>query len=325
MTTGLMLDKTLTLRVGEFDTPALAAGDVRLAPEWAGLCGSDLHVLHTGAWVDYWPAVLGHEVIGTVTDPGTSTLAVGTRVIADSRYACGNCADCARSARFCGALTWLGESRPGGFATQLDVTATRVSVVPDGLASDVAVLAEPLAVVMRALDAVHEAPSTILLLGYGPIGALTHREAVRRWPEAAISVSEPAAHRAAGAALAGADVLSDSPQDSGFDLVIDAAGFPGAVRAAFSAARRGGSVLLVAIGDHPIGLTSQEFVEKGVSLFGGIGFDDGDIDRALVVLAANPDAFADIVTHRIDLTAFPEFLGNLAGANAGKVLIRCQA
>jgi threonine dehydrogenase-like Zn-dependent dehydrogenase len=34
--------------------------------EWAGVCGSDLHVMRTGAWVTEWPATLGHEIYGRV-------------------------------------------------------------------------------------------------------------------------------------------------------------------------------------------------------------------------------------------------------------------
>ncbi|MCU1444499.1 alcohol dehydrogenase catalytic domain-containing protein [Cryobacterium sp.] len=324
MTTGLMLERDLTVRVGPVELPARAAGDVRIRPEWAGLCGSDLHVFSTGAWVDYWPAVLGHEVVGTVSASDDPAVPVGTRVVADSRYGCGDCADCARSARFCANLTWLGETRPGGYATELDVPAGTVYPVPAGLDLDVAVLAEPLAVVLRALDGVTTRPDRVLVLGCGPIGALIVTELQHRFPAAAVAVSEPQPARAEAATRLGATVVA-APAPDAYDLVIDAAGFPGAVAAAFAAVRRGGTVLVVAIGDHPIPFTAQQLVEKGVTLMGGIGFDDEDLPRALAALAERPQRYAGLVTHRVDLTAFPEFLATMPGLNTGKVIVRCQA
>ncbi|MET4638059.1 alcohol dehydrogenase catalytic domain-containing protein [Mycetocola sp. 2940] len=324
MTTALLLDRDLTVRVGTVDLPARAPGDVRIRPEWAGLCGSDLHVFGTGAWVDYWPAVLGHEVVGVVSASDDPGVPVGSRVVADSRYGCGDCSDCTRSPRFCANLTWLGESRPGGYATEMDVPSGRVYPVPAGLELDVAVLAEPLAVVLRALDGVAVEPDRVLVLGCGPIGALILTELSRRFPSAAVSVSEPQPARAQAASQLGATVVT-TPDPDAYDVVIDAAGFPGALGVAFSAVRRGGTVLVVAIGAHPIPFTAQELVEKGITLMGGIGFDDEDLPRALAALAEAPERYAGLVTHRVDLTAFPDFLGSLPGLNTGKVLVRCQA
>ncbi len=65
-THALLLDRELTLRTGPRELPEPKPGEVLVRVEWAGVCGSDLHVLRTGDWVSYWPATLGHEVAGTV-------------------------------------------------------------------------------------------------------------------------------------------------------------------------------------------------------------------------------------------------------------------
>ncbi len=70
-TDALLLDQQLALSLGTRELPAPAPGEALVRVAWAGVCGSDLHVLETGAWVAYWPATLGHEVAGVVQDcPG---------------------------------------------------------------------------------------------------------------------------------------------------------------------------------------------------------------------------------------------------------------
>lgn len=336
MPSALLLTEDLTVTVAGWSPPAPGPGDIVVRTEFAGLCGSDLHVLGTGAWVEYWPAVLGHEVVGVVADGGTSDLAPGTRVVVDSRIPCRDCADCARSPRLCGSLTWLGESRPGGFASELVVPAASAVVVPAGLAADVAVLAEPLAVAMSALDLVPAspvAPATVLVQGYGPVGALLHAEVGRRWPEAQVLVVEPQALRRDLAAGYGAEIdrspgtaaVDPAPRSAGVDLVIDAAGYPDSVVDALARVRRGGTILLVALGGAPLGLSSQDLVEKGVTVSGSIGFEDRHLPAALAALAADPDRFRGLVSHRVPLSAFAAFLRDGGHRAAAKVVVECDA
>jgi threonine dehydrogenase-like Zn-dependent dehydrogenase len=125
----MLLESDLSLRLADVALPPRAPGDVRIRTEWTGLCGSDLHVLSTGAWVSSWPAQLGHEVVGIVSESDDPELPVGTRVVPDSRIPCRACPDCARSVRFCRNLTWLGESRPGGYGTEFDVPGSSLARV----------------------------------------------------------------------------------------------------------------------------------------------------------------------------------------------------
>jgi threonine dehydrogenase-like Zn-dependent dehydrogenase len=191
----LLLDRDLSLRLGERELPAPAPGELLVRVEWAGICGSDLHVLRTGDWVTSWPATLGHEVAGIVEASPGGELPAGARVVIDSRVPCGSCAGCAASPQLCENLAWFGEACPGGFASHVLVPAGRVAACPDDLEPAVAVLAEPLAVAMHAVSRVSEPPGRAVIFGYGPIGALVHLELTRRWPGTTVSVAEPVAAR----------------------------------------------------------------------------------------------------------------------------------
>ncbi len=324
-TAALLLDRELSLRAGQRELPEPRPGELLVRVEWAGVCGSDLHVLRTGDWVTYWPATLGHEVAGTVESCPGGELPAGTRVVIDSRVPCGTCAGCAVGPNRCERLAWVGEAHPGGFAGHLVVTADRVVACPDGLEAPVAVLAEPLAVAMHAVGRIPGPPERATILGYGPIGALIHLEIIRRWPDADVAVIEPVHSRRELAAALGAGVTGPGglaatarrPQ-----LVVDAAGYPGALPDALALCANGGTVLAVALGHDPVEIVPAGLVERELTVAGSIGFA-GELTRAVAVLAASPDRYRPLVTESILLEEAPARLPQLlTSPSPGKVLIR---
>jgi L-idonate 5-dehydrogenase len=61
------------LRVEEVPRPRPGSGEVAIAVELGGICGSDLHYYHRGAVGDFAvrePMILGHEMTGWVTALG---------------------------------------------------------------------------------------------------------------------------------------------------------------------------------------------------------------------------------------------------------------
>jgi D-arabinose 1-dehydrogenase-like Zn-dependent alcohol dehydrogenase len=81
ITAALLLDEQLALCLGTRQLPPPLTGEALVRVLWAGVCGSDLHVLRTGEWVNYWPATLGHEVVGVVQECTGAEVAPGTVVV----------------------------------------------------------------------------------------------------------------------------------------------------------------------------------------------------------------------------------------------------
>jgi Zn-dependent alcohol dehydrogenase len=95
------LHEPLSLETIELDEPR--AGEVRIRMVAAGICGSDLHVLH-GHFPSAVPAVCGHEGAGIVeaVGPGVTDIAVGDLVAHLFVGPCGHCDACRRGRRtFC--------------------------------------------------------------------------------------------------------------------------------------------------------------------------------------------------------------------------------
>ena len=87
------------LEVREIRTPRPRAGEVLVKVIACGLCHSDLHVM-AGKIAFPLPAVLGHEVSGTIVELGPNTrhsgLTVGDEVCGAFLMPCGQCPECAR-------------------------------------------------------------------------------------------------------------------------------------------------------------------------------------------------------------------------------------
>jgi threonine dehydrogenase-like Zn-dependent dehydrogenase len=326
ITEALLLDEQLVLSLGTRQLLPPVMGEALVRVAWAGVCGSDLHVLRTGEWVAYWPATLGHEVVGVVQECPGAEVAAGTVVVVDSRIPCRRCAGCQKAVSLCENIAWLGEAMPGGFARHLVVPVASLVRCPPQLEPAVAVLAEPLAVAMHAVSSLMRRPDNVLLLGYGPVGALVHLELTRRWPGLAVCVSEIFEPRRQLALAFGAQ-LAPLPADDGragaarFSLVVDTAGYRQSLSDACTLAANGGAVLVVALSFDPVMVAPAELVERTLTISGSVGFDD-ELEEALSLLAANPDRYRPLVTEAVLLEEAAERLTALRdNPSAGKVLV----
>src|SRR5262249_21896239 len=119
----------------------------------AGLCGTDYRIWSGDRAVQY-PRVMGHELIGTVlrVGPGVEGLAIGAKIAVEPTYSCGECPLCREGNRnLCLKRTAVGIDVDGGFAEEVSVPARCCWTAPRGIPDDQLLLAEPLAVVVRAV------------------------------------------------------------------------------------------------------------------------------------------------------------------------------
>ena len=164
------------LELQDLPEPVPAAGWVSIKVRYAGICGTDLHIVRDE--FPYWPPVtLGHEFFGTVIElgDGVDPALLGARVVCEPHSrACGICHLCRRGfAELCADKRSPGWGIDGAFADRLAMPAHLLHRVPDGLSDRVAALAEPMAVSVTALGRTGvQAGDTVLIVGPGPIGIL---------------------------------------------------------------------------------------------------------------------------------------------------------
>lgn len=323
----LLVDRSLNISLGHRQLPEPGADEVLVRVLAAGVCGSDLHVLRSGDWVadDQWPATLGHEIYGIVEwAPAGSPLQPGDHAVADSKVPCGGCSPCSEGRPdFCEAVSFVGECRPGGFATHAVLPASLVHRVPAALESSTAVLAEPVAVVLHGLSHLREEPRRVAVLGHGPVGALVHLQLRRTFPDTEVTVAEPAQLRSSLARAWGARTTERAGTlgDGAFDTVIDAAGYRGSLADALRLVGGRGQVLLLAIGRAPVEVVPAEVVERGVAVYGSNAFCD-ELPAALRALAEDPLAYEPVITRAVSLEELPAVMrAQLAHPHEVKVIV----
>lgn len=326
------------VRVDERPDPRPGPGEVLLAMEWGGICGSDISYFRhgsTGTAVVRHPLVLGHEVAGRVVavgpdvdgiaegDPATvhPATVVGDPRLPDRIAGRTNLHPCVR---YFGSAA-LDPHTDGGFSEYRVVRADQVRALPDGVSTEHGALAEPLGV---ALHAVHRAGDvrgrTVLVNGAGPIGSLAVAAAKHRGA-AAVMASDVAAPALAVAAAMGADTtidLTTSALPDDVEVVIEASGAAAAIGPVLRATARGGT--LVQVGNLPgsaVPAVLGDLVTREITWVGSYRFVD-EIDEALRAMSEGLDV-SPVITHRFPLTQAEKALRTAADRKTGssKVLL----
>ena len=301
------------LRIDELPSLLPVDGQVQVRITHGGICGSDLHYYRhgaVGAFTLREPLVLGHEVVGAIAVDPSGGLEVGTPVAVHPASPCGQCAECLAGVRnVCRNARYLGSaaSNPhtqGGFAASLIVRQDQIRVLPNTLPLSRAVLAEPLAVGLHALNrAGGVAGAKVLIGGSGPIGLLAAGAAKAAGAQE-VWTTDLLEHPLQIAGKLGVDqtvrIGTDPLPSEYFDVAIEASGAPGAVGPTLAAVRRRG--VLVQLGMFPPGPRPSELsamVAKEIDYRGAFRFDT-EFDESIALLAAS-DALDPVVTHTFEL------------------------
>ena len=159
------------LRVQEnCETPQASDDRALVRVRLAGVCSTDLQILK--GYMDF-RGIPGHEFVGEVKE-GPDEF-IGKRVVAEINFGCGTCASCLSGMkRHCPTRQVMGIlSADGSFAEYMAVPIDNLHLVPDTVADEEAVFAEPLAAAFEILEQVHIQPGTeALVLGDGKLGIL---------------------------------------------------------------------------------------------------------------------------------------------------------
>lgn len=280
--------------VDELDLEPPRAGEVLVRMAFAGLCQSDEHARLSPATPR--PMVGGHEGSGVVeaVGPGVARLKPGDRVVASFVPACGRCAFCASGrGNLCGEGAKAGTGRmedgtyrfrkdgegvpaytaTGTFAERVVARASSWVRVPDDTPLDLAALlscgvltgwgAATYAANLRPGD-------TAIVLGAGGVGLNAVQGAAGLGAAHVLAVDPTPTKRAAALRFGAGEAFATigeaaeraralNPRAGGAQAVIVCVGEldAAAVRGAFDATARGGTVVLASFSHDPEAITVQ--------------------------------------------------------------------
>ena len=303
-------------------------GDVVVAVEAAGLCGSDLHPYcgrEKGLDVG---TVMGHEFVGEIVAAGDSVrgLSIGDRVVAPFSTCCGTCFFCCRglpSRCETGQLFgWVehGNGLHGGQAELVRVPDADASLVrlPQEVPTDLALLAaDILPTGLFAAELGEVAPDTaVAVVGCGPVGLLAIMASRLRGAEVIFAI-DSVAERLALAAEFGArpidggrgDVVGEALSGTGGrgpDVVLEIVGSTAAARLAMNLVRTGGVVATVGFHTEPLfAFSPGEAYDKNLTYRTGRCPARRLIDEALDIVGREGSTVERLITHRLPLADGP--------------------
>jgi len=303
---------------GEFDVEEVAEpgapgeGQVLVRMAYAGICGSDLHYAYhgrVGNFVITEPLVAGHEVCGEVADDPTGEFAPGTPVTVHPATFGPHQARIPDRRHLWPGGSYLGSAAvtphcQGAMAEYALFRADQLRVLPGALPLRTAVLSEPLAVGLHAINLAGDLTGQrVLVSGSGPIGLLI-MAALQEHRTASVTATDVVAgplQRAAALGVTGCvNVAEERLEPEAYDVVLEATGVPAAVSAAVAATARAG--LIVQVGSVPGGPQTFDLaaiVAKELTYRGTFRFDD-EITDAVALLARHPE-WEQVITHEYGL------------------------
>lgn len=333
------------LRLEEAEVPQPGSGEVRVKIAGAGLCHSDLHVLHAGADWPFVGGTVGHEGAGWVDAVGADVdgLAEGDPVIVMVLWSCGSCRACIEgrenACEVNGSRTTFpttpGLGPDGAMAEYMLVKARYLEKLGDLDPATAAPLADAALTPMHAINSARHRltpGATVVVIGLGGLGHLG-LQILAATTGARIIALDIDESKLAAACEHGADLVLKSDDDAaprildetggyGADVVIDFVGVQPTVDLAAQVIAPEGLIRFVGLGGGKLSFGADP---DGASLPWGVNvqrsFGGTRVDL-LEVLALARQGKLTVETVRYPLADFQQAFDDLeAGRIAGRAIL----
>ena len=246
----------------EVPTPEPKKGEVLIKIMKIGVCGSDIHVNHGEHPFTKYPVTQGHEVSGEIAavGEGVEGFAPGQKVTIQPQVVCGKCYPCRHGKyNLCEELKVMGFQTTGVASRYFAVDASKVTALPENLSFDEGAMIEPLAVAVHGVRQAGDVNGLkIAVLGAGPIGILVAQTAKGMGAES-VMITDVSDVRLAKAKECKVDFcVNTKNKDFGeamvenfgpdkADIIYDCAGNNITMGQAIKYARKGSTIILVAV------------------------------------------------------------------------------
>lgn len=261
------------LEIRSVPDPEPADGEVVVAVESVGICGSDMHGYLGHDERRPAPLILGHEAAGTVVGPDGEA----RRVTVNPLVACGTCRFCTSGRdNICQQRQIISmPPREGGFAEAIAIPERNLVDVPDNVTSDQASLCEPVACGWHAARIAINCQADwqsarALVLGGGAIGLGAALSLKAQGVEDIVIVESNPARRAfleerCGQTVKSPDGITDQGQ---YDIVVDGVGIAPTRAQGSAAVRPGGIIVHIGLGSAEGGLDVRRLTLQEITFVG---------------------------------------------------------
>lgn len=273
----------------EIPEPTPGPGQIKIRVEYAGICGSDLHIYDSNiAITTRPPVVIGHEFSGVVAEvgEGVTDFKPGDRIVAEAVYHyCGKCKYCRDGFyNLCVDKLSFGYVYNGAFERYTIVEQKNAHHLPDEIDLLSAAMLEPLACVCHGVyDQCHlEAGNVVLVSGPGAIGLMAAQVAKAEGCEVILTGTDVDEERLDVARKLGIHhvvniqkddlkkLVSDLTDGYGVDVVLECSGSEPGVRSGMELVRKRGWFCQIGLTGKPITFDIETICYKELHFSGSM-------------------------------------------------------
>ncbi|MER1984890.1 MAG: alcohol dehydrogenase catalytic domain-containing protein [Solibacillus sp.] len=302
------------------------ANELKIRTLIAGICGSDVSVFKGRLAHATYPVVAGHEVVGEIIEAGSDTsFALGDKVVIVPNSFCDTCENCRIGKRnICLNKKSLGVNAQGIFQEEFVIEAKYALRIHDNMPLERAVLAEPLAVIVHALQHFEiNSNKQLLIIGCGSEGMLA--VSLASYYGMNVAVCDINADKLVLMNEHLPQVKTFSPEEveqQRFDYVLECAGVSATVEQAVRVVKAGGKVVLVGM-PPTANLPIVHIVRNEITLVGSIIYSFPQDFQSSLNTLADPNF---IINHAVvaprDLTQFEAAYNDACSGKYGKILFK---
>lgn len=310
--------------------PTPGRGEVVVAVDSCGICGTDLHIVDGDFAPAPYPIVPGHEFAGEVVavGPDVTGLRVGTGVAVDPSLYCGSCHYCNLGrGNLCERWNAIGVTRDGACAEYAVAPAANCYALPEGVPVAHGALIEPLSCAVRGFDLL---PGRLgehyLVYGAGTMG-LMMLQLAKRAGAASVSVVDLNPQRLAVADKLGADVVATAADDldrpQGWEVVIDCTGVVAAIEDGLTRVRRGGTFQQFGVAPSEATASFSPFrvYNDEITIVGSMAVL-ASYGRAVDLMAAGAVDAETMISHSFALDSYEQALETFRAGTGRKLQVR---
>ncbi len=265
--------------------PAMKPGDILIQVGYVGVCRTDLEVYEgtLGYYRDglaHYPIVPGHEFSGTIVQIGASNkyrerFKVGEKVVGECVLSREE-----NSRREVGVINYN-----GAYSQFIVMPGEYLHKIPEGMELKIACLAEPLAVVLRAMRRVQcrlKPKSAIAVIGAGTIGNFCAQTLFNLGYK--VSVFDKNRERLEFLKDKTEEICDHLNRLERFDLIIEATGSVDALKQILKESQINATILLLGFPYGNINYNFEDLVGREKVVIGSVGGESQDFEEALKLL-----------------------------------------
>jgi len=306
------------LELIEVNEPKPKAKEVKIKVEYAGICGTDIHIYY-----DEFPTVppitLGHEFSGTIVDIGEEVkrFKIGDKVVAENSWSsCEICSLCRKGRdTLCTERVCVGVSQNGVFAKYVLYKEHLIHLIPENVDMLSAALIEPMACAVHGVIERSRVNSgdIVIVSGPGPIGLFSMQLAKSIGATVIVTGISLDQKRLDIAKELGADyavdiqkkdikdLISKLTNSEGVDVVLECSGAEAAVDQGIDLLKKCGIFTQIGLHGKPIKIDFEKICFKELDVYGSLSQTNFSYKRALALLSEKKINSKALVTHTFSL------------------------